>query len=85
MLKHACVCGDNSSHPEHGGRLQSVWARLLETGLVARCDRLRARKATIEEIQSCHSEAHALLFGKKERRTRLENCFLKCYKFMNRN
>ncbi|EEB14313.1 histone deacetylase 7A, putative [Pediculus humanus corporis] len=63
MLKHACVCGDNSSHPEHGGRLQSVWARLLETGLVARCDRLRARKATIEEIQSCHSEAHALLFG----------------------
>ncbi|KAK6619804.1 hypothetical protein RUM44_006203 [Polyplax serrata] len=63
MLKHACVCGDNSSHPEHGGRLQSVWARLLETGLVARCDRLRARKATIEEIQSCHSEAHTLLFG----------------------
>lgn len=66
MLKHACVCGDNSSHPEHGGRLQSVWARLVETGLVARCDRLRARKATIEEIQSCHSEAHALLFGKFE-------------------
>lgn len=64
MLKHACVCGDNSSHPEHGGRLQSVWARLVETGLVARCDRLRARKATVEEIQSCHSEAHALLFGK---------------------
>ncbi|KAL0267877.1 UNVERIFIED_CONTAM: hypothetical protein PYX00_010026 [Menopon gallinae] len=63
MLKHACMCGDNSSHPEHGGRLQSVWARLVETGLVARCDRLRARKATIEEIQSCHSEAHALLFG----------------------
>lgn len=22
MLKHACVCGDNSSHPEHSGRLQ---------------------------------------------------------------
>jgi len=63
MLKHACVCGDNTPHPEHGGRLQSVWARLVETGLVSRCDRLRARKATIEEIQSAHSEAHALLFG----------------------
>lgn len=63
MLKHACVCGDNAPHPEHGGRLQSVWARLLETGLVGRCDRLRARKATLEEIQSVHSEAHALLFG----------------------
>lgn len=22
MLKHACICGDNSSHPEHSGRLQ---------------------------------------------------------------
>nr|CAD7444672.1 unnamed protein product [Timema bartmani] len=63
MLKHACICGDNSSHPEHGGRLQSVWARLVETGLVQRCDRVRSRKATFEEIQTCHSEAHALLFG----------------------
>lgn len=64
MLKHACTCGDNSSHPEHSGRLQSVWARLLETGLVQRCDRVRARKASLEELKVCHSEAHALLFGK---------------------
>lgn len=64
MLKHACVCGDNAVHPEHGGRLQSVWARLLETGLVARCERLRSRKATLEELQTCHQEAHTLLFGK---------------------
>ncbi|KAK7793181.1 hypothetical protein R5R35_012827 [Gryllus longicercus] len=63
MLKHACICGDNSSHPEHGGRLQSVWARLVETGLVTRCERVRSRKATLEELQSCHSEAYALLFG----------------------
>lgn len=64
MLKHQCICGDNSSHPEHGGRLQSIWARLQETGLNMRCFRFRSRKATLEEIQSCHSEAHALLFGK---------------------
>ncbi|XP_052126042.1 histone deacetylase 4 isoform X3 [Frankliniella occidentalis] len=63
MLKHACTCGDNSSHPEHSGRLHSVWARLLETGLVQRCDRVRARKASLEELKVCHSEAHALLFG----------------------
>lgn len=63
MLKHACVCGNNSSHLEHGGRLQSVWARLVETGLVQRCDRVRSRKATLEELQTCHTEAHTLLFG----------------------
>ncbi|XP_017760370.1 PREDICTED: histone deacetylase 4 isoform X4 [Eufriesea mexicana] len=64
MLKHACVCGETvRGHPEHGGRLQSVWARLSETGLLQRCDRIRSRKATLEEIQTCHSEAHALLFG----------------------
>ncbi|XP_039296591.1 LOW QUALITY PROTEIN: histone deacetylase 4 [Nilaparvata lugens] len=63
MLKHACVCGDNSCHLEHGGRLQSVWARLGETGLVQRCERVRSRKASLEELQVCHSEAHVLLFG----------------------
>ncbi|XP_055680986.1 histone deacetylase 4 isoform X5 [Lutzomyia longipalpis] len=63
MLKHACICGDNSSHPEHSGRLQSVWARLVETGLANRCDRLRARRATQEELQTVHTEAHTMLFG----------------------
>lgn len=63
MLKHACKCGNNAIHPEHSGRLQSVWARLIETGLAKRCDRLRPRKATIEELQTCHSEPHTLLFG----------------------
>lgn len=63
MLKHACICGDNSGHPEHGGRLQSVWARLQETGLVSRCEKVRSRKATLEELQTCHLESHTLLFG----------------------
>ncbi|KAG0727417.1 Histone deacetylase 4 [Chionoecetes opilio] len=63
MVKHQCVCGDNSNHPEHKGRLHSIMARLQETGLIHRCYYLRARKATLEEIQSCHSEAHTLLFG----------------------
>lgn len=63
MLKHSCICGNNNNHPEHSGRLQSVWARLGETGLASRCDRLRSRKATIEELQSVHSESHATVFG----------------------
>ncbi|XP_060859699.1 histone deacetylase 4 isoform X6 [Metopolophium dirhodum] len=63
MLKHACKCGNNAIHPEHSGRLQSVWARLIETGLARRCDKLRPRKATIEELQTCHTEPHTLLFG----------------------
>ncbi|NWY97107.1 HDAC7 deacetylase, partial [Loxia curvirostra] len=25
MLKHQCSCGDNSNHPEHAGRIQSIW------------------------------------------------------------
>lgn len=66
MLKHSCICGNNSSHPEHSGRLQSVWARLGETGLANRCDRLRSRKATLDEIQTVHSENHAMLFGSNQ-------------------
>ncbi|XP_031625009.1 histone deacetylase 4 isoform X4 [Contarinia nasturtii] len=66
MLKHSCICGNNSSHPEHSGRLQSVWARLGETGLANRCDRLRSRKATIDELQSVHTENHANLFGSNQ-------------------
>ncbi|XP_076326697.1 histone deacetylase 4-like isoform X4 [Tachypleus tridentatus] len=63
MLKHQCICGDSYYHPEHGGRLQSIWARLQETGLVARCERVRSRKASLEELQTCHSEAYTMLFG----------------------
>ncbi|CAD7091315.1 unnamed protein product [Hermetia illucens] len=66
MLKHGCICGNNVSHPEHSGRLQSVWARLFETGLASRCDRLRSRKASQEELQTVHSEAHAMLFGSNQ-------------------
>ncbi|KAM7350681.1 histone deacetylase 4 isoform 2-T7 [Cochliomyia hominivorax] len=66
MLKHVCICGNNSIHPEHSGRLQSVWARLNETDLAKRCHRLRSPKATLEEIQTVHTEAHAMLFGSNQ-------------------
>ncbi|RMB94778.1 hypothetical protein DUI87_28757 [Hirundo rustica rustica] len=59
MLKHQCTCGNTTIHPEHAGRIQSIWSRLQErpgcSGSV--------RKATLEEIQTVHSEHHALLYG----------------------
>ncbi|XP_063766799.1 histone deacetylase 7-like isoform X2 [Eleginops maclovinus] len=63
MQKHQCTCGDNSHHPEHAGRVQSIWSRLNETGLRSQCERIPSRKATLEELQSVHSEKHVLLFG----------------------
>uniref|UniRef100_A0A3B3T488 histone deacetylase n=1 Tax=Paramormyrops kingsleyae TaxID=1676925 RepID=A0A3B3T488_9TELE len=63
MLKHQCTCGDNSRHPEHAGRIQSIWSRLLERGLRNQCESIRGRKATLEELQSVHSERHVLLYG----------------------
>ncbi|XP_032246295.1 histone deacetylase 4 isoform X4 [Phoca vitulina] len=63
MLKHQCSCGNTNSHPEHAGRIQSIWSRLQETGLRGKCECIRGRKATLEELQAVHSEAHTLLYG----------------------
>ncbi|KAJ7407306.1 Histone deacetylase 9 [Pitangus sulphuratus] len=77
MLKHQCMCGNYANHPEHAGRIQSIWSRLQETGLLNKCERLvlsnvydkvldtriRGRKASLEEIQLVHSEHHSLLYG----------------------
>ncbi|XP_048579720.1 histone deacetylase 4 isoform X2 [Nematostella vectensis] len=83
MLKHQCSCGDATSHPEHPGRLQSIWARLQETGVVNMCDRVRPRKATLAEILSVHSEQHTMLFGGSTQcRTKAEDgtiTTLKCF------
>lgn len=66
MLKHSCLCG--GSHPEHPGRLQSIWARLVETKVAAACRRLRARKASLAELQALHSENHVKLYGRSSQR-----------------
>uniref|UniRef100_A0A8C6S989 Histone deacetylase n=1 Tax=Neogobius melanostomus TaxID=47308 RepID=A0A8C6S989_9GOBI len=63
MLKHQCICGNAHIHPEHAGRVQSIWSRLQETGLLNRCERIRGRKASLDEIQTVHSEFHTLLYG----------------------
>ncbi|XP_006888224.1 PREDICTED: histone deacetylase 7 isoform X2 [Elephantulus edwardii] len=72
MLKHQCSCGgDNSRHPEHAGRIQSIWSRLQERGLRSQCEYLRGRRASVEELQSVHSESHVLLYGTS--RLKLDN------------
>ena len=39
MLKHHCQCGGSfPKHPECSGRLQSIWARLQETGVANQCE-----------------------------------------------
>ncbi|KAM6934532.1 histone deacetylase 4 [Xenentodon cancila] len=72
MQKHQCVCGNATIHPEHAGRIQSIWSRLQETGLRAHCECIRGRKASLEELQTVHSEAHVLLYGTNPLRQKLD-------------
>ncbi|XP_057707915.1 histone deacetylase 4 isoform X2 [Corythoichthys intestinalis] len=72
MQKHQCMCGNTNIHPEHAGRIQSIWSRLQETGLRGHCECIRGRKATLEELQTVHSEAHVLLYGTNPLRQKLD-------------
>ncbi|XP_074514269.1 histone deacetylase 4 isoform X2 [Sebastes fasciatus] len=72
MQKHQCMCGNTTSHPEHAGRIQSIWSRLQETGLRGHCECIRGRKASLEELQTVHSEAHVLLYGTNPLRQKLD-------------
>uniref|UniRef100_A0A8C6NRE9 Histone deacetylase n=1 Tax=Nothobranchius furzeri TaxID=105023 RepID=A0A8C6NRE9_NOTFU len=72
MQKHQCICGNATIHPEHAGRIQSIWSRLQETGLRSRCECIRGRKASQEELQTVHSEAHVLLYGTSPLRQKLD-------------
>jgi histone deacetylase 4/5 len=62
MLRHHCTCQSDAFHPENPLRLATIWDRLVSSGLIEACVRV-ARKATLEEIQSCHSETHTLIYG----------------------
>ncbi|XP_034042539.1 histone deacetylase 4 isoform X2 [Thalassophryne amazonica] len=72
MQKHQCICGNTTSHPEHAGRIQSIWSRLQERGLRAHCECIRGRKASLEELQTVHSEGHVLLYGTNPLRQKLD-------------
>ncbi|CAJ0609452.1 unnamed protein product [Cylicocyclus nassatus] len=63
MARHECVCGESSSHVEHGGRVQSIWARLLERGLVQKCEKIAAKKASLEQLRMVHSPTYVTFFA----------------------
>jgi len=62
MLKHQCLCENTRHHPENPERLQFILARLMDTGLLRDCEQV-SMLGTLEQIQSCHTEAHTLMFG----------------------
>ncbi|XP_028991536.1 histone deacetylase 4 isoform X2 [Betta splendens] len=72
MQKHQCICGNTTIHPEHAGRIQSIWSRLQETGLRSHCECIRGRKASLEELQTVHSETHVLMYGTNPLRQKLD-------------
>ncbi|XP_065130888.1 histone deacetylase 4-like isoform X1 [Paramisgurnus dabryanus] len=79
MQKHQCMCGNTNVHPEHAGRIQSIWSRLQETGLRSRCECIRGRKATLEELQTVHSEAHVMLYGTNPLRQKLDSSVISMF------
>ncbi|XP_073726422.1 histone deacetylase 4 [Misgurnus anguillicaudatus] len=62
MLKHECDCGDNRNHPEHAGRIKSIWSRLQECGLRNQCELVKGRMAAFEELESVHLKDHVTQF-----------------------
>ncbi|XP_050968839.1 histone deacetylase 4 isoform X3 [Labeo rohita] len=79
MQKHQCMCGNTNTHPEHAGRIQSIWSRLQETGLRSQCECIRGRKATLEELQMVHSEAHVTLYGTNPLRQKLDSSVISMF------
>uniref|UniRef100_A0A915CUT9 histone deacetylase n=1 Tax=Ditylenchus dipsaci TaxID=166011 RepID=A0A915CUT9_9BILA len=63
MSKHQCLCGENGNHVEHGGRVQSIWSRLIETGLVNSCERVGVRKASLDLLKLVHSATYVTFFA----------------------
>ncbi|CAD6187283.1 unnamed protein product [Caenorhabditis auriculariae] len=63
MARHECVCGDSASHVEHGGRVQSIWARLMERGLTIKCEKVVAKKATLEQLKLVHTPTYTTFFA----------------------
>uniref|UniRef100_A0A8C4R2Q5 histone deacetylase n=2 Tax=Eptatretus burgeri TaxID=7764 RepID=A0A8C4R2Q5_EPTBU len=63
MLKHQCSCQNQNNHLEHAGRLQGIWARLQQSGLINFCEVIAGRKATLNDIQLVHSELHSIRYS----------------------
>ena len=58
MGLHECVCGRPELHPEQPARIELIYNRLSETGLLGRTTPLKPRKCTLEELLLVHTEAY---------------------------
>ncbi|CCF23337.1 Histone deacetylase 4 [Caenorhabditis elegans] len=63
MVRHECCCGNNASHVENGGRIQSIWSKLIEHGHVQKCEKVTAKKASLEQLQLVHSQTYTTFFA----------------------
>lgn len=89
--------GDHCSlHGESGLLIQRPYLSLSVSSISVRvfssillCDQcIRGRKASLEELQTVHSEAHVLLYGTNPLRQKLDcktcnNTFIHAHKFTN--
>ncbi|XP_065275673.1 histone deacetylase 7-like [Emys orbicularis] len=60
MLKHQCSCGNNSNHPEHAGRIQSIWSCLQERGLRSQCETLQTQALSMYSLRKLAAEPSCL-------------------------
>ncbi|XP_018650639.1 putative histone deacetylase 4, 5 [Schistosoma mansoni] len=63
MLAHHCTCQTDANHPENPQRLISIWQRLQQTGLAAKCHHQPGRRASLIELQLVHKDVYTVLFG----------------------
>ena len=73
MLLHHCPWDPH--HIETPDRLRVIWARCQELGLVERCERLEAREATDQELETYHTRSYLQRFstGKNKSSDELES------------
>ncbi|CAD5228972.1 unnamed protein product [Bursaphelenchus okinawaensis] len=63
MSGHSCVCGNDSNHVEHGGRVSSIYKRLVDAGIMDVCEKISGKKATLEVLKLAHTPAHVNFFA----------------------
>uniref|UniRef100_A0A1I7TZ95 histone deacetylase n=2 Tax=Caenorhabditis tropicalis TaxID=1561998 RepID=A0A1I7TZ95_9PELO len=63
MARHECCCGNNASHVENGCRITSIWSKLIENGHVQKCEKITAKKASLEQLQLVHSQTYTTFFA----------------------
>jgi hypothetical protein len=56
MLRHRDMADKNFKHPEKPQRIARIFKELWKHGLVDRCEHVRSRRATREELQAVHSD-----------------------------